>query len=59
MEKYKNVEAALKNINIKKGGKSMANISSENGTMTLEGNWTQKVVDAFIPVAKAWTFYGV
>ena len=36
----------------------MANISSANGTITLKGNWTQKAIDAFIPVLDSWEFYG-
>lgn len=36
----------------------MANISTGNGTMILEGNWTQEALDAFKPVAQAWEFYG-
>ncbi len=36
----------------------MANISSANGTITLKGSWTQKAIDAFIPVLDSWEFYG-
>ena len=36
----------------------MANISSANGTITLKGRWTQKAIDAFIPVLNSWEFYG-
>ena len=36
----------------------MANISSTNGTITLKGSWTQKAIDAFIPVLDSWEFYG-
>ena len=36
----------------------MANISSASGTITLKGSWTQKAIDAFIPVLDSWEFYG-
>lgn len=36
----------------------MANISSASGTITLKGNWTQKAIDALIPVLDSWEFYG-
>ena len=36
----------------------MANISSANGTLTLEGDWTEAAVEALRPVLDAWKFYG-
>lgn len=36
----------------------MANISSENGTLTLKGDWTEAAVEALKPVLDAWKFYG-
>ena len=36
----------------------MANISSAEGKMTLEGNWTKEAVEAFSPVLDSWEFYG-
>ncbi len=36
----------------------MANISSANGSIILEGNWTQEALDAFEPVLDMWEFYG-
>ena len=36
----------------------MANISSADGTLTLQGSWTQEALDAFLPVLASWEFYG-